>query len=660
MILILLLPLIIGAPFTCLLFKGRQTIEHLIFWSSVFAAFLVGVVGSLSLGIGQSAHLMVILVAALWAIAVVAVVKRCELKECLPYINRKQTVLILGCILCIFFISNPSLNRDTMIGTPIRIGPDIIGNAVASNALAKNITLNEVELEILKALDAPSLQVAFEYKNHLVYETLNLRTQIRTEFLLAGMRWGLPLFAAIPLRVVGTKHVYEVLPLLQLYSLFVSMLGAILICRSLKRTYLETFSFAVLVVSAPILLNSMYEGGASQIWAYQMVLALIVVELNNYSWKKKTVLLTIVLSATLIIYADLWVMLGLIVTFWVILEAIRLKHISILQLPEICALLLSLVVSNHYGLRFIPWFIRRLSDAGGGGWSMPHWMTPSEILGVVNAFNQQSVTGVIPRSPILTTLNQISNPILIGLFFGCYLVVRERRMLTLHFAAVIVLYSVYVKTRFIDEVSNYQIFKTAACLLPILWIPLILTPVSRERTVRRTHELLLALISTAVVFSSVNYLNEYKSHREILSAKIGATLSHVSNQKLFTTINVVAPLGAQIVAMSAYVDLNWFGRGAFGKIEGRVGDSSRPLYLLIENKSCEDWMCLTSVPAENLLQLSREITLLKISENSRQLVDIEQGSNAGKELFDKVSILVNQIGGPILDSSFVPVSTSNS
>lgn len=648
-----------GLPLARLLLNRRLNYLETMFWGPILAAAQIAIVGSMVLGAGASQTFLIGVLSLLWIIEVLCVFFFCASHSSTKRDTKWELLASAVIALIVVGIGVPTYGGPALIGTPLRIGPDIIGNAVASTAIAEEVSLKKIEREILASTDTRTLDEAFDYENHRVYEALNLRTQVRTEFLLAGLRWGLPLFASLPIRALGSDTIWVALPLLSLFALFVSGIGAILLAKLLRQSGIVSIVFAILTVTPPILLNGLYEGGASQIWSYQFIFAVLLAINSPIREWRRLCIATISLAAIMITYADLWTMLVVVAVIWLVFEVLRTRKFAKLDLMLLASLPLSVIAANSVGFRYSRWIFGRLSDAGSGGWSMPHWMTPAEILGVVNSFNQLSVTGIIPRGQLLSFLNSYFNPILIGLGLGLMIASRARRMTTLTLAAVTFLTILYVKTRYVDQVSNYQFFKAAGCLIPLLWLPVICMGNPSSTIRRQKLHSLIFLCVLATLISSASYLVSYTSARYFISQPIASTLTRTESRKFLSSINLVAPLTGQTVAMSALSDLNWFGRGAFGKIEGVEADSSRPLYLVVMRSDCPDWSCLRTVPQSAQRELGPELVFIRLSDSSASLVSIDQGPSAGTELFNHVQELLTRAGGPNIDTSFRPLGPAN-
>ena len=653
-----IIPLLIfyGIPIYFLVFQNQVAISEFIFWSAILSSASICIVGATVLGIGGSGTLLVVSLAVIWTFIVALAVRLKRLRFELINFGKGQTGILLVGLFTIGLIALPSYRVDGTLGTPLRIGPDVIGNAVASNTLAKNVTLNQIQAEILESIQVDSLNEAFKYENHLVYESLNLTTQIRTEFLLAGMRWGLPLTAVVPSRILGTNFVWQILPTLSLFALFISFIGGVIIGHNLKRKSSVSAAYGLLLVLSPTLLNGYYEGGTSQVWSYQFVVALIVVFTSHTRPTTRLFLSASILSAALITYADVWVMLVAVILIWTALEIFRKRSIKEINNSLFWAIPLSLIVSNFFGLRFLQWFLRRLGDAAGGGWSMPHWMSPVEIYGIVNSYNQNFVSGEIPRSELLALANQVLNPILIAVILT-FLVYSNRKIANVAISSIALISLVYLKTRYVDNASNYQLFKAAGCMVPLLWLPMVTFEHERNESTARFGSVITKMSVVLAFIATVNYLITYRSDSQLIDQSLANSLSRPANQKIFSEINLIAPLNGQSVAMSAVVDLNWFGRGAFGKIEGSIVDANRPLFLLIREHDCEDWQCIKDVEQHHIIKINKRTQLVKLSEDSEELVDIDQGPEAGAALLRIVRELVIKKNGPVLNSSFIPMKS---
>lgn len=576
-------------------------------------------------------------------------------KSCNRPVKFTIGIPVLLCLGLTLWAASPTMQSLTSYSTPLRIGPDSIGNAIAASAIADKVSLDEIEREILRETASESLDEVLDFETHKLYEATDFRAQVRAEFLVAGLRWGYPSFVASVVSVVPTLSIWSALSLSSAIGIFQIALGALLLGIRASASRLWTVFFMAACSVSPVILNSWHEGGASQIFALPAVLGVLLALHSGTEDTSVTLAqLAISLIIALISYSDLWVLLVALLTLRaLVLLALRVNP-KATRLHAV-AIVASLVICLHFSIRFLPYLLRRVNDAAIGGWSLPHWISPAEIVGLANAFNQAAPTGLDERSELLSISNLLLNPFVVGLGVGVAFSKRFRPYLATWLSALLLVSGLFLKTRLFDGVSNYQYFKASGCLLPALLLP----SIKMKRGLRSqgifTFSQVVAVSAIGLLLvASINFNQTFRQQSFLIQASETRVVAGIESKKLLETINIIAPLEMKNAALAAGTSFNWIGRGAFGLIEGNASTWRRPLYFWIRIGDCKDWSCLNGVSTTRITQLTDRIRIVRLADDSHDIRHFEVAGGLSTEIYTVIDGLFREIGGLGVYSNFRP------
>jgi hypothetical protein len=634
------------------------------FWAGLSALAISCISWSFALGVGGGLT-TALFVSSICALAGWLVYRNVTVRNS----NRVSTRKVIGrdigvglaLLAACLFLALPALKNWTSLSTAVRIGPDSIGNAVAAAALAENITLRDIREDVIKGTDSSSLAEVLNFETHKLYTVLDMRTQIRTEFLVAGLRWGLPGFAAPLLVLVGQGQIWAVLPAIGAFSLLVAMVGAYLIGFRLTRKRYAAVAFAIATCANATLLNGWHEGGVSQMWTFPAIFGVVLAVLaQEKTYVQRTTMATASFTLALVGYSDLWIVLVAVVGLSALIcLTMRVKDCFSSGYPLISGVLLSMLVCAPYAMQFAPYIFRRAADAGIGGWSMPVWMSPIELLGIVNAYKQPAPSGLQLRSDAMTHLQSAVNPVILGIAIGVFLSRRKQFAKYLSLSATLIVVIIYIKTRYIDHVSNYQYFKAAGLLIPMLWLFALLPSKQKGTRIREPFKTrnIVVVSSAFILISAMTYVVDFRHHSRFVDVIHPNELINESNQRFFANSNLIALPSLTLVAISSVVQLNLYGRDAFSKFEGTLSDAHRPLYLLVVENDCIAWSCLREVHPKNILELSSNLKAVLLATDSMAVFQLRENMDPAQnslslrpELMSLSSRLFTDAGGFGLDS----------
>jgi hypothetical protein len=549
------------------------------------------------------------------------------------------------------------LSRDLSFQQRLLVGPDTIGNAVAVNALARGETLTSIGSDLVSQIGAKDTNEALDPRSKVLYSVPSIQTQIESEFLVAGLRWGLSGLAAIPVILLGETQVWLVLASLSVLSLCLTAIGVYIFIK--KRTYgvMPATAFGVLTGVNVTLLHSLREGGNAQI----VVLPLLVALLNLSSHKdesntwtvrsQRSFVISMLLAAMFVTYSDLSILLvacGVVGLALYLSGAPGFRQSKPLNWVRDGSLALLLVFP--FSLRFITYLPRRLVDSTTGGWSMRVWPGFAEALGLVNSYSQNGPTGIQQRSPLqgaIVMAIELSVILLVTMS-----VKNKGHGMALLALALVPILLVRFKAQVIDQVSNYQYFKAWGCLLPIIVAGLGILLGSPSGWLSRIGKpfrlLVFGLITSLSLVAGTSHSSFFVAHASTLPTEY-VTGSDNSPVKKLDDVDFVAPLSLKTMALAPLTSGNWFGRGYFGKSEKFASQKSRSLSVLIDETQCPNWACLRDVEARRIRTISRTFKLVRLGPTRSILT---QPNTSAFRWSDVVSARLQEIGGPQLDSSF--------
>lgn len=251
------------------------------------------------------------------------------------------------------------------------------------------------------------------------------------------------------------------------------------------------------------------------------------------------------------------------------------------------------------------------------------------------------------------------NPFVVGLGVGVALSRRFRQYLAIWLSALLLVGGLYLKTRYLDGVSNYQYFKASGCLLPVLLLPSL--KMKREFKSQGMFTFSRAVAITAIgllVIASLNFNQTFRRQSFLIQPNETHAVSSLENRKLLESINIVAPLEMKNAAIATGTSFNWIGRGAFGLIEGNTSTWRRPLYFWIRKDDCMDWSCLKAVSTARITQINESIRVVRLADDSNDIKHFKADGGLSTEIYAVIDRLFRRIGGLGVNSNFRPASPS--
>jgi hypothetical protein len=550
--------------------------------------------------------------------------------------------VVIGLFITVVLVVIPA---STIIksGQPLRLGPDAIGNATASAAIARGEKLSEVRQKLYLTAPGVPKEDFFDAKEKKVYETPSIQTQIENEFLVAGLRWGLSATAGLLVNQLGIENLWLVLNGLGNLALVITALGLYILVRDVK---LVRFSKAFIVISgsiSPIILNGYREGGMAQAWAIPSSIALLVlISRGKLKSRSTTIFLGLFLAFSAVSYSDLFILqIGLVVAL-IILPTIRprLGWKGWGTIAGVC-----FAAAFPFFLVFVSYIPRRFADASTGGWSMPYWTSMSESIGLLNRFTQSGVNGLEIRSPIGST-----NAIFLDLLIVLLIVISYKKSIhdirvLIGVLSLLLVGVVRVKTQYFDSVSNYQYFKAFGTLAPliVLGIGILMFMKSENRSLNNARLFCAGLFTFLSIFSVVRYTTEFRETSTMLPNEM-STKTFVEEIKVLDRVNLFSRSSLQTAALAPYTGASWLGRGMFEKSENIETLRSHAIVVLIFEETCNNWKCLHNLDGSKIVFQTKFVVAYEVSDNSKFLSDENIDGAWNKQLIERYPKVMEDAG----------------
>jgi hypothetical protein len=645
--------IVVGYPWLTSQWKGTD-IKGVIIASCFFGYLAVAIAGTWSVGLIGNEGLSIVI--SLFCGSALACVFKVRRKTRPPLLG--DTRLASGLIaltISVLLIVGISILQQGGFGVGIRIGPDAIGNAIASDEISGK-TVTEIE-QTLIATSNKSLNELFSTDKRLLYKLPHLRDQVAGEFLIAGLRWGLPSTVAAIQTLPKAVDVYQNLELLAIFALCLTAHLLYFGLRLIKTPRLLAGLFAIASSITTPLLAGWREGGYSQIYALPAFVFVIGTwTLGDIKRSKPRMDTVAALAACLVIYSDMFILAIAIAVLALVLQLGNFETQIILLRRYLTDIAAALVLVLPYSLRFVSYLPRRLEDSSIGGWSLPHWPNVAELLGIVNGFNQTAPSGLIDRSEVLSIIGTTLTPVLVAVWTVTLVRFRVNLMVTMFNAISLVLTLVYIKARYIDDATNYQVFKAAGCLAPILLIggyACIQSHLVSRIAGSKTTKYLIVATSACLIISSLNYQTKFSS-QSVLVNKV--TLGKPKNSifdKSLSEVNLIGPSTLEFTAINALNRFAWYGRASFGLMEFADLRKDYPLYLVISNQFCA-LQCKGGLETGRFEKFGEAFVVIPLAKDSEILTTLEVTTFSKGDLVARVNQYLLSMNLPQLDINFNP------
>lgn len=516
-----------------------------------------------------------------------------ENNECGMMLKSKELWLYFTTIfLIILFMSVPSFIAFSSslgdFGFVTSIGPDAIGYAVSGQTLAAGTTLEDLGRMSDQAYPGTPSTLVISPLTVAVNSIPSFSTQIGLEFITGAGRIGYPASLAAALQFAGFSETWRMQHALAVASLVLVPITFLALSNRRSSGRLWSLGLTLAIASSSILLYTWTQGGVGQVWIAPALLMAILAVSGFFGKYLGTVLLALSIATMASSYQDALVL--------VLMVAIAVLILRLLRIAK--GLNASGIVAGFlFGLLLYPWallavsssYFARSTDGGQAGWQVPFDLSLPQIL------NFSPLTGVSQEmdQQVIQTLVSLAEPLLVlGVLiwvartFFCFVISPAMTALLGSFTAIVL---IFVGTQVVSGFSNYQLIKTIALLIPIIYLSITLMLQAATESCRNLENrargqfgvISIALISTAVLAQSVNVgstlLSEFIEERYLAPTLYNTMAFQPEVEKLFGDYAFVTnDAGWDEVALASLGDFRWLNRSGIQQLNDHdlVGDIS--------------------------------------------------------------------------------------
>jgi hypothetical protein len=526
----------------------------------------------------------------------------------------------------------PQVSNQGILSLGVRLGPDAFGYGIASQAIGNGDSLSSIEGRIAGALSYGDVATSLSARVQSLYMIPSWTDQITAEFLLGAKRWGIIGHQSVFVEIFGNSSIWKIQASLAALAILLSTL----IVRDLLRahkipTILSVFAI-IGVGTSPLILNSLHEGGVAQIYTLPLIslLGFLLLKKENISFRQEIFLYCAICCSLMASYNDALLLLVLTVFIFIFIRFIQGDQKQVFDLLErfsisfLISLLLALPVLDV----FARIFTARSEDGGQAGWAQPRWLSAFDLLGLSNPFGNPSAVeaGTYLVPPVLSLIASI----------GALIVLFRKRLLTKETALFVsyssVMLAVYIKTREIDEVSNYQFTKAAATMSPLLWVSLTLALGAYTHLIRkhRTFNFSILVLTLFCVFASATWQSDWRNVFQNQGLKtswiVDKRFTDYEQEKLnmvFASYDFLQANNSRSVAAASLSNFHFINRGINGK-PVVVSVPRRKIGFLFDEFNCPNLTCVDNIPNKDFAFKSNSVAVIHLGDNA----DILSGMSA--------------------------------
>ncbi len=522
----------------------------------------------------------------------------------------------------------------------VRTGPDAIGSSIAVDALLNDGSKHQIQQLLLS--EVPEINTLEEFFNssELVYTFSSFSKQVKGEFIVLGLRLGLSGISASILNFIGDENLWAVLAVLPTLAV---LCGAFVVFRCLRSNYVTSpiaFAAAACGAANVNLLHGWHEGGLAQAFVFLSTSTIFSgLFTKNFSKLQRFGLATISTIVGLVVYSDWFIVFFglLLVNFFLNLKFRQFQFAFTRSGPVLLGYGIGFLLCGPYAISFIRYIPQRIGDASRGGWPMSVWSTPAEILGISHTYNTPVGVSGYQSGAIFVVL--LSNLCLLVFLTRMVRTKFDQTSITFLFSVAIIVFSVFIKAKFIDSAHNYQYFKAIGLLAPLLF-PLMGFSFN-SKPLGRSNPLLFYVLVFGAFVSSINYTLNYRDSSLRMPSNSPAEVLASNSDGGLDRLNLVGKWDYESQNLAPFMDLNLIDRSRLIRFR-----RTTPLGLLINIRDCPRWFCLENVESSNLVTVNSQFKILILSETSAA-VSSSDGMLLSNYL-DVVNELSKDLGGPSL------------
>jgi hypothetical protein len=410
----------------------------------------------------------------------------------------------------------PSFNSPKSWNYPVRIGPDAVAYATGARVMQETSGYDRLRERIEKESDK-DLSELLDTKNPVVYSMASYSDQIATEIILGALRYASVGSIAIVTQITGDQSAFIVMNVFAGIAMFLSVGICCDVLRRRNRKSCTPYVMSSSLAISPALLVAWHEG----FYAHLLVLPFVVLgvgrllellDSDSHEHKRADIPILISIIGIVAIYPDyvlfLVPVIGVLLFLLLIVESTRRKGWSVLQTlarsSTMAAILLAPFVTPLFH-----WVLARLSQTKINGYWQPTWISPIEILGLVNIYSGNNIFRAVGIGN--TSASFVLQIFLWAISFLLILAVTvSLRPLpgiqSLNIALLCTVFLIFLQNN-IRDLNNYQFFKAMSYALPVLVYLVGISWMTRINLV-----LFAKFLGTVVVLLMITATYNYQRH----------------------------------------------------------------------------------------------------------------------------------------------------
>lgn len=507
----------------------------------------------------------------------------------------------------------PSFNSPKNWNYPVRIGPDAVAYATGARVMQETSGYDRLRERIEKD-SGNTISELLNTKNPVVYTMASYSDQIATEIILGALRYASVGSVAIVTQITGDQSAFMVMNTLAGIAVFLSVGICFDVLKRRNRKTCIPYVMSSSVAISPAVLVAWHEG----FFAHVLVLPFVVLGigrlleiLDSESHDRKRVDFPILISiiGIVAIYPDyvlfLVPVIGALLFLLLIVQSTRQKGWTMLQTLARSSTMAAISLAP-FVIPLSHWAIARLSQTKINGYWQPTWISPIEILGLVNIYSGNNIfRAVATGNTSATFVTQIF--FWTTSFLLILLVTVSLRQLpgiqSLNIALLCTVFFIFLQNN-VRDLNNYQFFKAMGYALPVL---VFLVAISWDT--RINPGIISKCLATVIIFLMITATFSYQrnfsytSHTHTYQQTISSDAAQPGVRRQLEKYNLLAR-GDHIVMGSLVSSSNifWMHRGMQGYETNFKDRTMNPLGWIIFNDNRELFDCISDhlgAPAVN-------------------------------------------------------------
>jgi hypothetical protein len=467
-----------------------------------------------------------------------------------------------------------------------------------------------------------------------VYKIPSYTDQVQAEFLVGAKRWGMAIYTGTLVAFLGESSVWALQSVASMYSILALMLMSLGISARRK----NRSSGVDLIIPALIALNSnllyvLHEGGLAQIWVLPVIFAIayLVTERIGPSELMTGLLSSALMISMMFTYFDAYLLMSGTLLVYVAL-LVTLRKLSIELRKTLSGLFLGLAISWVFLFEEIKrQLLARLGDAQGGGWPTPRWLSPADSFGLFDAYKGVNVLprrginqpfdlqdSLLTEVAVLVVSISVIAYFLIGLSSSDLLEIR-----LLIFSCLFVIMAIYLKTRYLDQASNYQYLKGITMLLPILFLGAASIHLQSSKMFNNApHISLPGIFGVAITLSILANISFQENWRSSAAWTEPSATKAISSKSVRAILN-----DHSVLNTPGYLDSQMVVSANLRFAEtGRASLNDELVVVAIDQNVCPQMHCVSGVSEESLLYSTKALKILALPLMAKDISDDPAGS----------------------------------